>query len=837
MTPYVRSATMTPRVAVSPDDRARINAIVVDNALRIAVVDCRSGLPVKRAPVDTIKIDGEDHSPDRLISDWDIGTNYLIPYVTSGTNEGLPQRQEGFTAPTSANEGNLSELVKVLNALGYQCGTPTAVFNEGTWAGLERFQQDWYDDHPEEQRPDTYLHRVTTTWIRRILAEYNGLFHEAVKLHLLALGYLKPEDTDSTNAEHEWEAGGSAQEALKSWQKDQFGYKNPWTTFNTNKNLEKRKELATRLKSEYYRTDSHGILRIPISRSKIRAGFELEVAFRDFAVLREPWDDHPSSRWRASNRPGATGFRIEWHPSQDVTTGAWGWRLRPPGVDDDVAELPEFRAALVLEFEASSARTWKEMPEAARKKAGFSPFHEEPGARAEVAVFALVWCQPMWDSYEDPTEPYRTNKKVYVGDGASRGLNMHLCTRYLGPSLSVRYSGKGYGKFEHVQSPKWRTKRSGASKGDHPGLDMHALVGDKVFAVHSGRLTRVANSRKGGNIVKISKIPGPRERLDYLHLSKFDDAAPTKSWVRAGQIVGEAGRTGNLNNQPNDQPSGRPTHTHLNTGGDGYQIALRASDPANQICIPSNATPLVFPCHTEVTLQIENPSNCNFEKRFAHTCWAVGELCCPYMPSEPELLAMELGLCEPDWHEHPDVRTAFASMLAALAPGQGANRYMRRVQAQLRKVWEDHSGAENPYGDPGLPDGDLGALPGRCVIKNGTRLRTGPKLDDSTKFDPDCVTEDAVKGKIIDKDAGFYQIELDDGSVVFVDSSRVTETLSSKSRKAIRAFREQIVREANQGCPEEEQAPLPAEPGCYEMTLADLIELGRRARVVPPEPD
>ena len=326
--------------------------------------------------------------------------------------------------------------------------------------------------------------------------------------------------------------------------------------------------------------------------------------------------------------------------------------------------------SLKLTVEASEGNSWSVMPAADRRSSGFTHFQEEVPNHPEVVVFALVWCQPMWDAIEDPNEPYRTNKKAYIEAGTgTRHRRMHICTRFAGPPLSS-YSGKGYGKFEWVPEPLWRNKEAGAARGDHAGLDMHAHEGDSVFAVHAGKIKRrldnpAAENNVVGNRVRIAKIPGARSKLSYLHLSAFAPDAADGSWVKAGQIIGEAGRTGNLG-----LVSPFPTHTHLNTGGRDYDVAFAAKpeiDDANRVTCPTNHTALVFPCHTEVTQARLNPDGCDFSTLpFVNKCWAVGELVCPYMPHEPELIDIRGGGAAAR-------RAAYASLHADLAAA-GANK-------------------------------------------------------------------------------------------------------------------------------------------------------------------
>jgi hypothetical protein len=311
----------------------------------------------------------------------------------------------------------------------------------------------------------------------------------------------------------------------------------------------------------------------------------------------------------------------------------------------------------------------------------FSLYYDGGEDRPEYVVFALIWCQPVWDGVDDPDSSPATpaiNDKAYVFTGGDAHLNMHVTTVYHDLGGSERYGGKGYGLWEYVAAPKWRGKDNPTdAQGGHRGFDLHAPKGAKVFAVHGGKVKNSAGAGAGGNVVTLKWKSAGNEHaeIQYLHNSAFMVANNTA--VRAGQVVAHAGRTGNLTD-----PSAQPGHVHVSVGPNN--ALYNSPDGDNRICLPANQkTPLVFPCHCEVTLAASNPAGCDFNKAFAKECWAVAELACPYMPATVALADMT-------------------------AEGETGSKARRRLQAQLRYMHEHDSAS---YLSPGALDADIGPAP------------------------------------------------------------------------------------------------------------------------------
>jgi hypothetical protein len=103
--------------------------------------------------------------------------------------------------------------------------------------------------------------------------------------------------------------------------------------------------------------------------------------------------------------------------------------------------------------------------------------------------------------------------------------------------------------------------------------------------------------------------------------------------VLAGTVVAKGGRTGNIG-----AVSFNPSHVHLTVGNAGgrYYPQLRKSldeyFPENAMVLPSNYSPLLFPCRGETPRVDWDAKNCKLDNaRFTQFCWAGAELKCPHI--------------------------------------------------------------------------------------------------------------------------------------------------------------------------------------------------------------
>jgi peptidoglycan LD-endopeptidase LytH len=120
--------------------------------------------------------------------------------------------------------------------------------------------------------------------------------------------------------------------------------------------------------------------------------------------------------------------------------------------------------------------------------------------------------------------------------------------------------------------------------GGHQGVDIGAALGQEVYAVEDGVLTR--------QLTDLGSAPGNawilRGKTDtqyrYYHLSAFAAGLTAGSTVRQGDLIGYVGDTGNAT------PGGHHLHFELRPGPAPYGAPV---DPVPLLSIPRNCT--VYP--------------------------------------------------------------------------------------------------------------------------------------------------------------------------------------------------------------------------------------------------
>lgn len=478
----------------------------------------------------------------------------------------------------------------------------------------------------------------------------------------------------------------------------------------------------------YHRaTDANGILTLAIPTSLLdQKKLTAEIWFHDFAVAVEELaaDTRSNPICRTGKEEQKTGFTVSWSGAQGTAQGEnFGWEM---ALASKKTQFKVSEKLLVKDDEESFVEFDNDL---------FSKFYDAQNYNYHFVLFALQWCQPVYNEFEDPQAPSAgdISADTYVAKPELAGLHMHLVTTYFDLGGSDPYGGKGYGKCEVVPAgtTKWR-----GSNG-HAGLDLHAGVNDNIFAVHAGK---VSNSTTTGDAGKIAKVEWHRPdsgQISHLHLEGHVDTLSGK-WVQAGTIVGHAGRSGNLG-----AVSRWPGHVHLNIQANGYEVGLRNKpDQDNKICIPCNDTPLLFPCRCEVTS--DSPASCEFNQTAIRTvCWAVSELKCPYLGN--------------------------------------AGKENQRLQAQLRYLHQKVSSSS--YIDPGTLDADLGELtPGGAVnLQAGATLASlGEQRGNLRKVSSGNVTGWAERSAL-----GTYA---NDQYTLTAPLARLQPSLG-KTRKAIYKFR------------------------------------------------
>ncbi len=118
-------------------------------------------------------------------------------------------------------------------------------------------------------------------------------------------------------------------------------------------------------------------------------------------------------------------------------------------------------------------------------------------------------------------------------------------------STVTRPRGAGGLQALPVQGPcqfvdTWQASRGGGRR--HEGVDLIAKAGQYVYAVVDGTLTKRAWAQPGlraGNAWYLTSADGSDTYYFYAHLSGFASGLNPGSKVRAGQIIGFVGKTGN----------------------------------------------------------------------------------------------------------------------------------------------------------------------------------------------------------------------------------------------------------------------------------------------------
>lgn len=409
-------------------------------------------------------------------------------------------------------------------------------------------------------------------------------------------------------------------------------------------------------------TDENGVLNIRIPTNFLEGGqVHVDIGFMDFPVVCEAIDDDdrddPISR--STNAEEATNYKIKFlgndaSNSQNLNwddnvkgKGHFGWQVSDE--EEDKRGMLQFAQRLYIKTDYDSFN-------------GFdsdllSSFFDQDSNPIHFVLFCMQWCQPVWDDIEDAKSRQigSISLKSYIQNENYAGLHLHLVTLRRDLDGSEQYGGKGYGKYEFKGAPtKWR------DSGAHQGYDIHALAGQKVFALHGGEIyfvdfrpkydenDKIPPGKSVGDIkvgwedhisVSVKWTRGENDEHKKYSLFHLQSRLVTKNeYVCAGQVVAAAGRTGNLG-----AISEWPTHVHINVGKSGHKYnplltqTLQNYHSENKICLPNNSEfPLVLPCWCEVTEETKNPRTCSFSNTyFIKECWAAAELKCPHI-SEKE---------------------------------------------------------------------------------------------------------------------------------------------------------------------------------------------------------
>ena len=132
---------------------------------------------------------------------------------------------------------------------------------------------------------------------------------------------------------------------------------------------------------------------------------------------------------------------------------------------------------------------------------------------------------------------------------ARRSRRARPARRRAAPELRALRTDRGYAFPVHAgynYSNDWGAPRQ--HTGTHEGNDIFAPTGTPVLAVADGRLFRVGTRKIPGNRLWLKTKQG--DTLFYGHLSAFAEDARNGAEVKAGDVVGFVGSTGDAERTP-----------------------------------------------------------------------------------------------------------------------------------------------------------------------------------------------------------------------------------------------------------------------------------------------
>jgi hypothetical protein len=676
--PFIRTFFPTVKAGMTVEGSSLYTTLVLgDPVLRLRVLDCRSGAPLADTAFRRLLLVPAGTPPPEKGKEKEFDAQYAALHLPSPidwdvrSNPPLDVDGKGhLKSDAGYAKGDWSKLKRALSALGHAAGSGKDETAKLRMA-LTQFRAAHGIEEPKPKAKDPAT-------IPRVVAEYNRRCYAMIQRYLTTFGHRCDADQGT------W--GKASKAAYADWRRIHRPGKKPLEL-----PIAEDAALLAR-ENTHFKTSSSGIARVPVPFHLIEQGFDLVVELEDHAFV-AAGDIGPK---KAEGAPS-----IEWVATQDAAAGTWGWRYRKAGDARRAKDLPEFRAFQSFSVAALPKILWRSLTDKQAADAKFAPDFRELSCSAEIDVLAMVWCQPAWDDYEDPKKG-RTNHNVCMPSAAPavRHHRLHVVTTPRGGGTVGRTrAGEGYGLLDRV--PDASTGHYRGRSGGHKGLDIQVTMGSPVFAVHAGSVHTVSEPDGAGYYVVLTNASNARICLWYFHLRK--DTHP-KGQVRAGEIVGYLGRTGNINRVEGPPARGlphTPSHVHMQHANlDVGQVFALAEipDAANRVCIPSNTTvPRLFPCRCE--MQPDRPQDddlraCGFRnKAYTDDCWAAAALLCPHMGDA------------------------------------GVEAF--RHQAQLRWLAQEHP---KTYLDPGTIDGDIGKNVRKAVAKfrevNG--LPKGDALDAAT---------------------------------------------------------------------------------------------------------
>lgn len=98
-----------------------------------------------------------------------------------------------------------------------------------------------------------------------------------------------------------------------------------------------------------------------------------------------------------------------------------------------------------------------------------------------------------------------------------------------------------------IGTPFGQSGSAWAWYGRHTGVDYLAKLGDPIHAACDGKIGEVTSGGAYGNhiFMDLGKVDGKHIKLLYAHMTKFADGIKAGQTVKAGQVIGYVGQTGN----------------------------------------------------------------------------------------------------------------------------------------------------------------------------------------------------------------------------------------------------------------------------------------------------
>ena len=420
-------------------------------------------------------------------------------------------------------------------------------------------------------------------------------------------------------------------------------------------------------------TSNEGVLKvyIPTSLLDTTETLEIEVGFWDFPIALEairwqmPRQPQNESVFRCNPEGEGTDFQIVWSGNQSTDWGAgFGWFIEYGGRRSQlkVSELMQVR----LDRNTQDFDTMM-----------LSMFYQDDGERPHFVLFAMQWCQPVWDEIADviPQNGVRSNNQSFVRRRYSNerdnsvdwitNLNMHIVTRYNAGWLNPY--GHYYGFYEPTS--RWHRDRDNR----HAGIDFFGGYNNssRIFAIHGGHVRSNVNIGDAGywlELFFVRDTGGPKAR--YLHLGAPASVNTQNEYVMCGQDMGVCGRTGRGFTLTTERDN--PSHMHFELRGHnapvnnilngnlffgtahglaslvddetnrtnlidaGNRGAFSLPDSFNARLFQTNLYPVMLPCQCHYDADFNQINNCTFSNLTLRTarrenllvpsrCWAIRE--------------------------------------------------------------------------------------------------------------------------------------------------------------------------------------------------------------------